>query len=96
MDTLLPETVLARYDRSVAVLIEVGDGLGALAWDPAGVSLHEQTNSWGDKGNPGARPATPNERVWYWLHQEHVDEPELPLDDDYQPKSAEAALTNAF
>ncbi|MBX4861252.1 hypothetical protein HJA86_14895 [Rhizobium bangladeshense] len=96
LDTLLPETVLARYDRSVAVFIEVGDGLGALAWDPAGVSLHEPANSWGDKGNPGARPATPNEGVWYWLHQEHIDEPELLLDDDYQPKSAEAALTNVF
>ncbi|PDS76251.1 hypothetical protein CO667_23375 [Rhizobium sp. L43] len=96
LDTLLPEAVRARYDRSVAVFVEVGDGLGALAWDPAGVSPQEPPNGWGDKGNPGAQPATPNEGVWYWLHQEHIDEPELLLDDDYLPRNAEAALTNAF
>ncbi len=96
LDTLLPETVRARYDRSVVVFIEVGDGLGALAWDPAGVSPHEPADIWGDKGNPGARPATPNAGVWYWLHQERIAEPELLLDDDYRPKSAEAALTNVF
>lgn len=31
LDTLLPETVRARYDRSAAVFIEVGDSLDALA-----------------------------------------------------------------
>ncbi|MBB4293218.1 hypothetical protein GGE16_005303 [Rhizobium leguminosarum] len=96
LDTLLPETVRARYDRSVAVFVEVGDGFGALAWDPAGVTPREPPNTWADKGNPGARPATSNEGVWYWLHQEHIDEPELLLDDNYQPKSAEAALINVF
>ena len=96
LDVLLPETVRARYDRSVAVFVEVGDGLGALAWDPVGVSPQEPPNSWGDKGNPGAQPATSDEGVWYWLHQEHIGEPELLLDDDYRPRNAEAALTNAF
>lgn len=33
---LLPPDVLARYDRSLAVYVDVGDGLGALAWDPEG------------------------------------------------------------
>ncbi|SCB39135.1 hypothetical protein GA0061100_11874 [Rhizobium hainanense] len=96
LDKLVSATVLARYDRSVAVFVEVGDGLGALAWDPAGVTSGEPPNTWGDKGNPGAQPSTPNDGVWFWLHQEHISEPELLLDDDYRPKDAEAALIHVF
>ncbi|WP_418119254.1 hypothetical protein [Variovorax sp. 350MFTsu5.1] len=95
-DALLPPTVLSRYRRSVAVFVEIGDGLGALAWDPEGVVPNEPSNTTGDHGNPGAQPATPNEGVWYWLHQERIAEPELLLDDDYRPQTAEAALTGVF
>lgn len=96
LGALLPPSVLARYRRAVAVFAEIGDGLGALAWDPQGVVAGEPPNSAGDQGNPGAQPATPNEGVWYWLHQEHIAEPALLLDDDYQPQAAEAALTHVF
>lgn len=95
-EALLPPSVLARYRRSVAVFVEIGDGLGALAWDPEGVVPNEPPNTTGDQGNPGAQPATPNEGVWYWLHQERIAEPELLLDDDYRPQTAEAALTSVF
>lgn len=95
-DAQLPPSALARYRRSVAVFVEIGDGLGALAWDPEGVVPNESPNTTGDQGNPGAQPATPNEGVWYWLHQERIAEPELLLDDDYRPQTAEAALTGVF
>ena len=96
LGALLPPSVLARYRRSVAVFVEIGDGLGALAWDPQGVVPGEPPNAPGDQDNPGARPATPNEGVWYWLHQEHIAEPALLLDDGYQPQTAEAAFTHVF
>lgn len=96
LDKILPPAVRARYDRSLAVFVEVGDGLGALAWDPAGATPGEPPSTWGDKGNPGARPGTPNEGVWYWLHQDHIAKPELLLDDDYRPRTTEAALTHVF
>lgn len=96
LDTILAPDVRARYDRSLAVFIEVGDGLGALGWDPAGVTPGEAPSTWGDKGNPGAKPGAPGEGVWYWLHQGHIGQPELLLDDDYRPKTAEAALTHVF
>ncbi|WP_432729841.1 hypothetical protein [Variovorax sp. W6] len=96
LDNLLPPSVLARYRRSVTVFVEIGDGLGALAWDPEGVIPDEPPNTTGDQGNPGAQPGTPHEGVWYWLHQERIAEPELLLDDDYRPQTAEAALTSVF
>lgn len=34
LDALVPEPVRRRYERSFMVFVEVGDGLGALAWDP--------------------------------------------------------------
>lgn len=96
LDRILSPAVRARYDRSLAVFIEVGDGLGVLAWDPVGATPGEPPSTWGDKGNPGARPGTPNEGLWYWLHQDHIAKPELLLDDDYRPKTTEAALTHVF
>ncbi|MBB6564283.1 hypothetical protein HNP48_007010 [Acidovorax soli] len=96
LDTILAPAVRARYDRSLAVFIEVGDGLGALAWDPAGVIPGEAPNTTGDKGNPGARPGATGEGVWYWLHEGHINKPELLLDDDYRPKTAEAVFTHVF
>lgn len=94
LDQILPPAVRARYDRSLAVFIEVGDGLGAMAWDPAGVKRGEPTNTWGDAGNPGAQPVTPNQGVWYWIHQDSLHKPRLLLDDDYRPKTAEGAFTH--
>lgn len=96
LSKVLSPNVRARYDRSLAVVEEAGDGMGALAWDPAGVTPNEPPNTDGDKGNPGAQPSLVNQGVWYWLHQETLDEPTLLLDDDYRPKSAEAALTNVI
>lgn len=96
LDKILSPAVRARYDRSLAVFVEVGDGLGALAWDPAGVTPGEPPNTWGDKGNPGAQPGTPNQGVWYWLHQETLNEPALLLDDSYRPRTAEAAFTHVL
>ena len=96
LDKLLSSAVRARYNRSLAVFIEVGDGLGAMAWDPEGVTQGEPPNTWGDKGNPGARPGSPGQGVWYWLHQETLNEPTLLLDDDYRPRTAEAAFTHVF
>lgn len=96
LDTMLSPGVRARYDRSVGVFLEVGDGLGTLAWDPEGVTAGEPPNTANDKGNPGARPGPAGEGVWYWVHQEHINEPVLLLDDDYRPRTAEAALTHVF
>jgi len=79
---VMPPSVKARYERSVVVYVEVGDGLGALAWDPAG-----------DLGQN--RPAAPG-GVWFWMHQGDIDSPELLLDGEDQPRDAEAALTNVF
>lgn len=96
LDRILPAPVRARYDRSLAVFVHVGDGLGALAWDPAGVTAGEPTHTWGDQGNPGAQPGTANEGVWYWLHQEYLSKPSLLLDEDYRPRNAEAAFTHVL
>lgn len=96
LDKVLSPAVLARYNRSLAVFVEIGDGLGAMAWDPAGVTQGEPPNTWGDKGNPGAQQGSPNQGVWFWLHQETLNEPTLLLDDDYRPRPAEAAFTHVF
>jgi hypothetical protein len=44
LEKILSPAVLARYRRSVAVFTEVGDGLGALAFDPQGVQAGESSN----------------------------------------------------
>ncbi|WP_238541855.1 hypothetical protein [Acidovorax sp. CF316] len=77
LQELISPDVLARYDRSLAVYVDVGDGLGALAWDP--------------EGAPG------EEGLWYWLHQDSLDEPALLQDHATgQPHTAEAAFTQVF
>lgn len=96
LDKLLSRAVRARYDRSVSVFIEVGDGLGALGWDPAGVTPGEMPNTWDDKGHPGARPGPSGEGVWFWLHQERLHKPVLLLDEEYRPRSAESVLNAIF
>lgn len=89
-DQLAPE-VLARYRRSVAVFTEVGDGLGALAYDPQGVVPGEASNAWGDSHGPGAE-AAPGQGVWFWLHQESLNEPTLLLDRQRRPATGEEAV----
>lgn len=100
IDEILPTAVRARYDRSLAVYVHMGDGMGALAWDPAGVTPGEPPNSWESDSHsetrPAAKPGVQGAGVWYWLHQDGIDQPELLLDDDYRPKTTEAALTNVF
>lgn len=66
LESELDPDVLARYRRSVTVFIEVGDGLGALAYDPQG--------------------------VWFWLHQESINEPMLFIDRHHRPASGEDAV----
>ena len=96
LDKILPVAVLARYDRSVSIYIEVGDGLGALAWDPAGVTPGEMPNSWYGKGQSGAQSGPAGEGVWFWMHQEQLRKPVLLLDEEHRPRSTESVLNAVF
>lgn len=93
-DQLAPD-VLARYRRSVAVFTEVGDGLGALAYDPLGVRPGEPSNAWGDSHGPGAETA-PSQGVWFWMHQGSLNEPTLLLDRQRHPCSGEEAVLSVL
>ncbi len=93
-DELAPE-VLARYRRSVAVFTEVGDGLGALAYDPLGTRPGEPSNAWGDSHGPGAE-AAPSQGVWFWLHQGSLNEPTLLLDRQRRPADGEQAVLSVL
>jgi hypothetical protein len=94
LNQILSAAARARYDRSIAVFVEIGDGYGALAWDPAGVVANEPGLTYGDKG--GAQSGVPNTGVWFWLHAETLGEWDLLLDHNYRPISAEDAMTNAL
>jgi len=96
LDKILSPATRARYERSLLVFTEVGDGQGGLAWDPRGVTDGEPSNLWVDKHTSGAKRKEPNTGVWFWLHQDNIDTPELLLDVHFQPRSAEDALLNAF
>lgn len=96
LDKILPRAVRARYDRSVSIYIEVGDGLGALAWDPAGVTPGELPNSWYGKGQSGAQPGPAGEGVWFWMHQEQLHKPVLLLDEEHRPRRTESVLNAVF
>lgn len=93
---MLPPALRARYDRSLVVFAQDSSHRRALAWDPAGVTAGEPPGTSYDQGNPGARPATPNQGVWFWVHEDSLDRPVLLLDDDYRPRTAESALTHVF
>lgn len=94
LSKVLSPAARARYDRSIVVYTEVGDGLDTLAWDPAGVVADEPGLTYGDKR--GALPGTPNTGVWFWLNQDTLNEWDLLLDRAQRPRSAEDALTNVF
>jgi len=79
LDEILSPEVRARYDRSLLVFVEVGDGYGGLAWDPTPDDL--------DGAEQG---------VWFWLHQDDIDSPDLLLDDNDHPRDAEAAMSNVL
>jgi len=79
LDEILSPEVRARYDRSLLVFVEVGDGYGGLAWDPTPDDL--------DGSDQG---------VWFWLHQDDIDSPDLLLDDNDYPRDAEAAMSNVL
>lgn len=96
LPTILPPDVLARYSRSLAVFTEVGDGLGALAFDPQGVHKAEASNVWGDQHGPGAQPSVPLKGVWFWIHQDTIDNPMLLLDRHRQAVSDEQALLSVL
>ena len=91
----LPKRVQERYSRSVAVFFEVGDGMGALAWDPQGVTAGEPGNGRLDTDEVREQPGKPGEGVWFWMHEEKLFEPELLLNSRMQPASASQALVNA-
>jgi hypothetical protein len=95
LETQLAPEVLARYRRSVAVFTEVGDGLGALAYDPQGVQPGEASNAWGDNHGPGAR-AAPSQGAWFWLHQGSLNQPTLLLDRRCLPASGEQAVLSVL
>jgi hypothetical protein len=94
LEKILSPGTRARYERSVFVFLYEGDGLGGLAWDPQGVTKGEPSNNRVDKHSPGAVPGVPNAGVWYWLHQDHINAPELLLDARLQPRVDEEALLN--
>ncbi len=96
LDKILPPAVLARYRRSVAVFTEVGDGLGALAFDPQGVQTGEPSNAWGDQHGAGAQLSLPPRGVWFWIHQDSIDQPTLLLTRERQAASDEQALLSVL
>lgn len=96
LDKILPPAVLARYRRSVAVFTEVGDGLGALAFDPQGVQTGETSNAWGDQHGKGAQPSVPPQGVWFWIHQDSIDQPTLLLTRERKAASDEQALLSVL
>ena len=93
---MLSPALRARYDRSLVIFSQDTSHRRALAWDPAGVAAGEPPGTSYDEGNPGARPASPNQGVWYWVHEDSMERPVLLLDDDYRPRTAESALTHVF
>lgn len=95
LEDLLAPDVLARYRRSVAVFTEVGDGLGALAYDPLGARPGEPSNAWGDSQGPGAE-AAPSQGVWFWLHQGSLNEPTLLLGRQRRPADGEQAVLSVL
>ena len=85
----------ARYERSVAVFVEVGDGMGCIAWDPQGVRVGEPSGLMVDeRGSAKVQAAAKNEGVWFSVHQETVELPELFLNSQLQPVGAVQALIN--
>ena len=85
----------ARYERSVAVFVEVGDGMGCIAWDPQGVRAGEPSGLMVDeRGSAKVQAAANNEGVWFSVHQEMVAKPELFLNSQLQPVGAVQALLN--
>lgn len=82
----------ARYERSVALYVEVGDGMGMLCWDPQGVVAGESSNGSVDKDKDGAKPGNPADGVWFWMHQESLYKPRMILDANMQPVGANKAL----
>ncbi len=96
LDKILPANVLARYRRSVAVFTEIGDGHGALAFDPQGVQPGEPSHAWGDGHGAGAQPSVPSKGVWFWIHQDTIDRPTLLLTRERTSVSDELALMSVL
>ena len=86
--------VRARYERSVAVFVEVGDGLGCIAWDPKGVAAGERSELMIDQAQPAIQLGKAGEGVWFSVHQETEGVPQLFLDSKMQPVGAAQALLN--
>lgn len=85
----------ARYERSVAVFVEVGDGMGCIAWDPQGVRAGESSGLMVDeRGSAKVQAPAKNDGVWFSVHQETVGLPELFLNSQLQPVGAAQALIN--
>ncbi|MFN9475386.1 hypothetical protein [Acidovorax sp.] len=89
--SFLPPGVRDRYARSLAVFVTVGDGMGALAWDPKGLAPEEHTRL---GSTPG--PATGSDGLWFWMHQEMAVKPSLLLDKDNRPLGTDLALASVF
>lgn len=92
----LPEALRKRYQRSLVVFVEVGDGMGALAWDPLAAMPGEPSNIWVDQHSAGVQSTAADAGVWFWVHEETLAKPELLLDEQFRPLDADKALLNPF
>jgi hypothetical protein len=97
LDRLLDTGLRARYDRSLVVYQDMNSGMGALAWDPAGIVPGEKRGTWQGDSNPVAQPGPAGQGVWFWMSEKNLDQsPRLLLGDDLRPMTAEAAMTHVF
>lgn len=97
LDRLLDPGLRARYDRSLVVYQDMNSGMGALAWDPAGIVPGEKRGTWKGDSNPVAQPGPAGLGVWFWMSEKNLDQsPRLLLGDDLRPLTAEAAMTHVF
>lgn len=90
-ESFLSPSVRERYARSLAVFVTVGDGMGALAWDPQGLTPEDHARL---GSIPGPTPG--NEGLWYWMHQGMAVKPSLLLDKDNRPLGTDLALASVF
>jgi len=75
----LDAPVRARYERSIVAFVEVGDGIGAIAFDPQGVSPDELLPA--RKGLPvNQTEGDRHEGAWFYFHQESSHQPSLLVD----------------
>jgi len=79
----LDASVRARYERSIVAFVEAGDGIGAIAFDPQGVSPGELLSA--RRGLPvNQAEGDGNKGAWFYFHQENW-QPSLLVDGNNRP-----------